>query len=569
MLKVSRLTLVAICILIWVIAGIAYPLTPYPQFEPYQDETQFDGSSAYSLLNELVTRFPGRTVGSTAGRESAGWVADTFSSLGLQVRTQEFTTKAPLDYLTPKEVAHLTRLKPGSFSEVTGVNVIGLLPGESPEAILIGAHRDVTGTLQGAEDNASGTAAMLELARVLAKSPRRLTYIFVSFDAEEIGLVGSREYVRKLAGDNIRLAICLDMVGQKGAQFVVGYNTVSSGKRSAVWSYAFLRQFVFEEQGRESRLPNRQHLHLSLWQQTVQSTSTDSGSFVAEGIPGIGLRVSGTGPDYKRVPIHTTADMIENISAETLQLAGVMVERMVLTLETQGIRMEIDDSYAPNSGGYATDWFVSLFQVVVAILLVTMLAYDWSMAFRQVEQPMKVLRRELRWLWVLLAVALTIGCYLAWLLHASLVSWPFGANMLPIVVLPLLCLTLIRTARRRYAGAKSRETSQLVYSSVLLVLLAIGTLLFGWPTTMFMLLLPVLFGTYWTVIPLLWSCQTVYEIAIGPLVRGIAGGTGIFTAAFVAWAVTLWLVIGTYGVKSFLPIRPNSFAKWATLSFRD
>ena len=85
-------------------------------------------------------------------------------------------------------------------------NVISIVPGQDPvhqdEAIVIGAHRDHFGQqggllFAGADDNASGTAVLLEVARVLAASATRLkrSIVLVSFSGEEQGLLGSRFYV--------------------------------------------------------------------------------------------------------------------------------------------------------------------------------------------------------------------------------------------------------------------------------------------------------------------------------------------------------------------------------------
>ena len=88
------------------------------------------------------------------------------------------------------------------------INVLALFPGTDPqmthEIIVIGAHRDHFGRqagllFPGADDNASGTAVMLEVARAMAKAgaqPRR-TILFVSFSGEEQGLVGSRLYLER------------------------------------------------------------------------------------------------------------------------------------------------------------------------------------------------------------------------------------------------------------------------------------------------------------------------------------------------------------------------------------
>ena len=87
-------------------------------------------------------------------------------------------------------------------------NVLGLFPGSDPsltqETVIIGAHRDHFGrqaglVFPGADDNASGTAVLLEAARVIAESgfkPKR-SLLFVSFSGEEQGLLGSRLYVSR------------------------------------------------------------------------------------------------------------------------------------------------------------------------------------------------------------------------------------------------------------------------------------------------------------------------------------------------------------------------------------
>jgi Zn-dependent M28 family amino/carboxypeptidase len=83
-------------------------------------------------------------------------------------------------------------------------NVISVIRGHAPsdEAVLVGAHRDHFGQqagllFAGADDNASGTAVMLEVARVLALAPAapKRSVLFLSFSGEEQGLVGSRLYV--------------------------------------------------------------------------------------------------------------------------------------------------------------------------------------------------------------------------------------------------------------------------------------------------------------------------------------------------------------------------------------
>lgn len=107
----------------------------------------------------------------------------------------------------------------------TQVNVIATLPGSDPTAgmIVIGAHydsrtydlNDPNAPAPGANDNGSGTAVVIELARVLADETPRSTIVFAAFSAEEVGKVGSTHYVQEAQarGDRIRAMIALDIVG--------------------------------------------------------------------------------------------------------------------------------------------------------------------------------------------------------------------------------------------------------------------------------------------------------------------------------------------------------------------
>jgi hypothetical protein len=99
---------------------------------------------------------------------------------------------------------------------VETANVIAVLPGtENPELVyVVGSHFDSVIGGPGADDNTSGTTALLEAARVLAKRPQPATIVFVSFTGEEGGLLGSREFVRQVR-DSIRIVGALnnDMIG--------------------------------------------------------------------------------------------------------------------------------------------------------------------------------------------------------------------------------------------------------------------------------------------------------------------------------------------------------------------
>jgi hypothetical protein len=119
------------------------------------------------------------------------------------------------------------------IDQVEGRNVLGLLEGDgrSEEIIIVGAHHDHLGATadtgedgdeklvvyNGADDNASGTSGVLEMARVFAAGPPpRRNILFMTFDAEEQGLLGSKHFVEHptVSLDKVRAMVNLDMIGR-------------------------------------------------------------------------------------------------------------------------------------------------------------------------------------------------------------------------------------------------------------------------------------------------------------------------------------------------------------------
>jgi Zn-dependent M28 family amino/carboxypeptidase len=99
----------------------------------------------------------------------------------------------------------------------TGTNVVGTLAGKTKpsERVLVGAHYDHIPGCPGADDNATGTAGVLELARVLASSSFERTLVVVCFDEEELGRRGSIAYAERALtnGENLVNVTILDMIG--------------------------------------------------------------------------------------------------------------------------------------------------------------------------------------------------------------------------------------------------------------------------------------------------------------------------------------------------------------------
>ena len=154
----------------------------------------------------------GRNNGTPGGKKAAEYVAGEMKRIGLQPGGKEgwyhhFRTK---------------RARGGDVAPFTGSNVIGLLKGTdlANEYVVINAHHDHLGMVKGklrpgADDNASGVAMILELAEAFVKNPPRRSLLFISFDAEEDGLVGSREFVASGIYDpkSIVADVCFDLIG--------------------------------------------------------------------------------------------------------------------------------------------------------------------------------------------------------------------------------------------------------------------------------------------------------------------------------------------------------------------
>jgi hypothetical protein len=168
----------------------------------------------------------GRQPGSAGGDSAALFIARRYEALGLRG-----PFPAPCAGAPDCSAAFFQFFNVGSG---VAQNVAALIPGTDSallgEYVVIGAHYDHLGrsTVRaldpelgpllrlGADDNASGTAAVLELARRFASRPGRRTVLVANFDAEEVGLVGSGVFVANtpIPIKSIVLMLNLDMVGR-------------------------------------------------------------------------------------------------------------------------------------------------------------------------------------------------------------------------------------------------------------------------------------------------------------------------------------------------------------------
>ena len=134
----------------------------------------------------------GRDTGSEGGERARAYIVSRLEAMGVQ--------PAPFGRLQPFQAPGRTREGVKRFN---GVNIVGLIPGArvADRYIVVTAHYDHVGVndgqiYHGADDNASGVATMLELARRLKANPPEHSVLIVALDGEERGLLGAREFVK-------------------------------------------------------------------------------------------------------------------------------------------------------------------------------------------------------------------------------------------------------------------------------------------------------------------------------------------------------------------------------------
>ncbi|BDX05114.1 M28 family peptidase [Planctobacterium marinum] len=163
----------------------------------------------------------GRKGGTEGARLARDYIVKRFAQSGLQPLAQLASQQDNQE----ADFAWHHYFSPTSMSSVKkGVNVVGYLPGETQnQFIVITAHYDHLGkkgrhVFSGANDNASGVAALFYLAHKLGKRDTALSIIFLATDYEEAGLKGAAAFLEDnlIAPENIKLNINLDMIAQPG-----------------------------------------------------------------------------------------------------------------------------------------------------------------------------------------------------------------------------------------------------------------------------------------------------------------------------------------------------------------
>lgn len=177
----------------------------------------------------------GRAVGSPGGVKARNYVHARFAQVGIQPFGESLLQ--PFSYESERHGA------------VEGANLVGFIPGElDAPMIVVTAHYDHVGVIDGeiyngADDNASGVAVLLEAARHFALAPPRHSIVFAALDAEEDGKAGARHLVANLPVPlaSVALNVNLDMLSQSDRD-----ELFAAGAFHSPWLAPWLEQIADE-----------------------------------------------------------------------------------------------------------------------------------------------------------------------------------------------------------------------------------------------------------------------------------------------------------------------------------
>ncbi len=288
---------------------------------PKADASPFDGQRAFGDLATIVGIGP-RVAGTDGSEEVRAMIRRELEAAGLEVLDYAFEAATPLG------------ARPM-------VDFIGVVEGTKPGVIVLGNHYDTKYLpdieFVGANDGASSTAWMLEMARVLGPQRDGRTLWLCFFDGEEAfgewsptdGLYGSRALVAKFKADgtlgDVQAMVNVDMIGDC---LLAIYKDVAAPKwlTETVWgtakSLGYAGQFVMFSHGIDD----------------------DHASFRRAGVPAmnvIDFRYGGSALDHRQ-NWHTSRDTLEMVCAESLQVVGDVIYHSLGTIDDALDELEQD-----------------------------------------------------------------------------------------------------------------------------------------------------------------------------------------------------------------------------------
>jgi hypothetical protein len=481
--------------------SVARP-TPLPRaFLP-----EFDGQATKQLAGELVDRYPNRLPGALA---PADWFREQLQPYGLPVRTERFSAIIP------------------GRGRVQMQNLVAEAVGRSPRTIVVLAHRDNDGRGPGANENASGTAMLIELARAYGAPPGfpagtlhpNHTILFISTDGGAFGGLGAAWFAaHSPLRHDVAAVINLDAVGGPGR---IRLELAGDTPRTA--SGPLLETTAARVLAQTGRRPARPSLVEQLVDLGFPFSLYEQAPFLVHGIGAVTLTTAGDNPP------DSIGDTTNRLRVDRLNQIGRSAQDLLGTLD-EGLEFaQGTSSFLYLGSRLIRGWAVEL--VLIACLLPFLAAaVDLFARCRRRRIPLSPALRGLRsrlgfWAWVVGLFEL-FGLLGAWPdgaprpvapRSAAATDWP--ARML--LVLALLTLAGWLVTRERLLPKRPATTEEELagHTAALLTLGALSLLVVATNPFALLFLLPSLHAWLW----LPQVRRATAPLRLGMLALGLAG----------------------------------------------
>ena len=449
----------------------------------------FDGATARQLAQDLAIQHPDRSPGSPDALDAAAWLRTQLEPYGLGVREDRF--EATIPGLGRREL----------------VNLIAVSRGRSNQTIVVMAHRDNTGAGAGANDNASGTAALIELARSYATTASNApgaaglgttnTLVFLSTDGGAYGGLGAARFASTSPYRDRTVAVVnlVALGGTAPPRLELAGDRPRSPAATLVRTAAAR---VLEQTGRELGRPRAIEQLIDLG---FPFTLYEQGPFVGRGISAITLTTAGPRPPS------SFTDTPQRLNRQRLTEVGRSAQALVSSLD-QGLELaQGTQSYVFLGSRFVRGWAIQL-SLVAALLPFLLAAVDLFARCRRRHIRIAPALRSFRgrlgfWLWVAL-LFVVFSLLAGWgdgparplsPESAAATTWPTGA----LIAFGLLALAgwLVARARLVPRRAVTPEEELAGHTAALLALGVVALLVVAVNPFALLFVLPSLHAWLW------------------------------------------------------------------------
>ena len=390
----------------WLLVGIPLLLAAFTVYRPAllgrpALEPEFDGTAATLTATRFADQFPLRVPGTAGARDATSWVESQLRSFGLETEIDRFHAKIP------------------GRGSVQLENVLAVREGRSNQVIVVLAHRDNTGASPGANDNGSGTAALIELARAFTVSrappqpqPPNNTILFLSTDAGSFGGLGAEHFAThyRFRG-RLVAAINLDAIAGEGRPHLAfGADTPRFPSAALVRTAS---ERILEQTG---RAPTRPGALAQLIDLGFPLSLYEQAPFVDHGVAAITLTTAGDRPPP------SLGDTPENLNGRRLAAIGRSSQALLGSLNAEVERSEGTSSYIYLGERVVRGWAIVLI-LFTALLPCLAVIVDLFARLRRRHIPLAPALRSYRsrlWFW--------LYAVLLFELFALLGIWDTGAG---------------------------------------------------------------------------------------------------------------------------------------------